>query len=197
MIHRARSYRSVATAVAGALIPLVLAAPAIAAPTNAKVGSGALTITAVSVADFPGTTLDGKAKAVNATMADFSVNDARGKGFGWNVTVQATQFAQWDPTANSGSGGYVAGGRTLAANSLEMPTPAVTADGTTSTAPSVMPGPHRIDTTGAVKIASAAPDTGMGKYNFTLANPLKLTVPANAYAVTYRSSVTMDVVSGP
>ncbi|MDP9069503.1 MAG: WxL domain-containing protein [Actinomycetota bacterium] len=178
---------------ATALLVGAVAAPAAAAPTNAKVGGGALSVSGVSVPDFPGATLDGQPKAVTAAMANFSVSDARGNGFGWNVTVQATQFAEWDAATAT----LVSGGKTLALNSLKLPTPAVTADGTTSPPPSVVAGPHRIDTTGAVKIASAATDTGMGKYNFSVADPLELTIPANAYAKTYRSTVTLSVVSGP
>ncbi len=195
MIGRANLHRLLAASTAALLVGVALAAPASAAPkpTNAKVNPGPISVSALAVADFPGVTLDGKAKSATATMDDFSVTDSRGNGFGWNVTVQATQFAEWD----AASATYVSGGKTLALNSLKLPTPAVAADGTTSPPPSVMTGPHQIDTSGAVKIASAAVDTGMGKYNFSLAQPLELTVPANAYAKTYRSTVTLSVVSGP
>ncbi len=182
-----------ATSTALLLVGSVLVGPAVAAPTNAKVAAGALNVSTPIVPDFPAVTLDGKSKAVNATIGDFTVNDARGSGFGWNVTVQASQFAEWDSPTST----YVSGGKKLALNSLKLPTPAVTADGTTSPPPSVMAGPHLIDTSGAVKIASAAVDTGMGKYIFSVADPLVLTVPADAYAKTYRSAVTVSVVSGP
>lgn len=204
MMARARGHLWGLVALTAALLVAgaMASPPAVAAPTNAKVNGGALTVSGVTVPDFPGTKLNGAAQPVTATMPGFSVSDARGAGFGWNVTVQATQFAEWDPTLDAdgdgvAEGGYVSGGKTLALNSLKLPTPSVAADGTTSPPPSVMTGPHRIDTTGAVKIASAATDTGMGKYNFSVADPLELTLPANAYAKAYRSSVTLSVVSGP
>ncbi len=68
--------------------------------------------------------------------------------------------------------------------------------GTTSTLPSITAGPHTLDAGSAVKIASAAVDTGMGKYDFS-ATTLSLTVPASAYAKTYRSDVTITVASTP
>ncbi len=191
--------RSFTTLAAGLLLAGTLAGPAAAAPqpTNANVNAGPITVSGLAVADFPATTLDGTAKPVTATMADLTITDSRGNGFGWNVTIQAGQFAEWDATANGGAGGYVSGGKTLALNSLQLPTPAVTADGTDSPPPSVMAGPHRIDTTAAVKIVSAAEGTGMGKYIMSVTEPLELTLPANAYAGSYRSDVTVSIVSGP
>lgn len=199
MLNKTQLQRSLTTLAAGLLLAAALAAPAAAAPkpTNAKVNPGPISLAGLAVADFPATTLDGKAKAVTASMADFTVTDSRGNGFGWNVTVQSSQFAQWDPSANAGAGAYVSGGKTFPLNSVKLPAPTVTADGTTSPPPAIMPGPHNIDTTGAVKVASAAEGTGMGKYIMGVPNPVELALPANAYAGTYRSDVTVSVVSGP
>lgn len=160
--------------------------------TNVTVLGGSLSQTALTVGDFPDVTLDGTAKTVTATMSDFSVTDSRGSGDGWNVTAQATQFLEWD----AGTGDYVTGGKTLPTSSLSMPEPTVAADGTTSPPPAITTGPYTIDAGGAVKFASAAADTGMGKYDFTT-GALTLSVPANAYAKQYRSDVTLDLVSGP
>ena len=55
----------------------------------------------------------------------------------------------------------------------------------------------------AVKVASAAANTGMGTYDFTPGNTngsntaLQLTVPSYAYATTYHSTLTVSIVSGP
>jgi hypothetical protein len=169
------------------LLCLVLVAGlgSLAAPAGAQ-----LSITNPAVADFPGITLNGTAQTVSAQLATFTVDDSRGTGAGWNVTVQATQFAEHNGTS------YVTGGKTLPTSSLTMPAPTVTANGTTSPAPTIQAGaPWAIDA-GAVKIASAALDTGMGTYDFG-AVTLSLTVPASAYANTYRSDVTVSVVSGP
>jgi hypothetical protein len=166
---------------------------------DVTVTGGSLGITVdPTVGNFAGVTLDGTAKSTTASFDGFEVNDARGTGAGWNVTVQATQFAEWDSTLNAGAGGYVTSGKTLALNSLSLAAPTVAADGTTSAAPSITAGPYNVDAGSAVKIASAAVDAGMGKYDFTqAATPLTLSIPSSAYAKTYRSTVTVSTVTGP
>jgi hypothetical protein len=161
--------------------------------SNVVVTGGSLSITAPAVGDLTGVTLDGTAKTTTATLAAFSATDARGSGAGWNITVQATQFAEHNGTT------YVASGKTLPTSSLSMPAPTVAkSDGTSSAVPSITAGPYAIDAASAVKIASAAADgTGMGSYSFTQGGSLSLSVPASAYAKTYRSDVTVSVVTGP
>ena len=188
-MHLRQTIATLVAAVLGVvLVPSGLAADA----TDVAVTGGALAITTPpTVANFPGVTLDGTAETVNAALDAFEVNDSRGSGAGWNVTVQATQFAEHNGVI------YTLGGKTLPTGSLSMPAPAVTQDGTTSALPSVQAGaPWAVDAGSAVKIASAAVDAGMGKYDFT-STSLALTVPASAYAKTYRSDLTVSVVSGP
>lgn len=193
--------RFAATSVAATAVIATSFAPAAFAAddANVTVTGGTLGITvAPTVGDFAGVTLDGTAKTTTASFDNFEVNDARGTGAGWNVTVQATQFAEWDSTLNAGAGGYVPGGKTLAQNSLSMAAPTVAADSTTSAVPSITVGPYNVDAASAVKIASAAADTGMGKYDFTQAGtPLTLSIPTSAYAKTYRSTLTVSTVTGP
>jgi hypothetical protein len=161
--------------------------------SNVTVTGGSLSITNPLVGDFAGITLNGAAQTTTATFDTFSATDARGSGAGWNVTVQGTQFREF------AAGAYVTDGKALAANSLSMPAPTVAANGTSSTAPSIQAGaPWAIDAASAVKIASAATDTGLGKYDFQSAgNTLTLSIPASAYAKTYRSEITVSVVTGP
>jgi hypothetical protein len=158
-----------------------LALAARASPAEAQV----LTPNPVTVSDFAPVTLDGTPKTTTATMANFSVADDGGAG--WHVTVQATQFREFD----TGAGAYVTGGKTLPTGSLSMPAPAVTPTGSIT----VPAGPHAID--GAtVQLASAAAGT-TGTYDFTQGGPLTLTLPSSAYARAYRSDVTIAVASGP
>lgn len=192
--------RRIASVLTGVLIGGALVAPAAHAadPTDITITGGSLSITAdPTVPNFPGVTLDGTAKTSAATMTVFEVNDARGTGAGWNVTVQASQFTAPavadDPLTTANETQLE---RKLALNSLSMAAPTVAADGTTSAAPTMTAGPYNIDASSAVKIASAAADTGMGKYDFST-SAFTLSIPSNAYARTYTSNVTVSAVSGP
>jgi WxL domain surface cell wall-binding len=172
----------------GLLVGVFLAATAIlggtALATTAVLNGGTIAVTTPSVDDFASVTLNGAAQSTTAGMGTFDVTDARGTGVGWNVTVQADQF-------DSGT-------HTLPMDSISMPAPSVGKIAATSgSVPSIISGPYHIDNASAVKIASAAGDgTGMGSYRFT-PDVLTLSVPANAYAGTYTSTVTVSVNSGP
>ncbi len=189
--------RIVAVLAATAALMALVAPAAHADATNVTITGGSLGITTAPLAaDFTSVTLDGTAKTTTAAMDAFEVNDARGTGAGWKVTVGGTQFCEWDATL----GACVVGGKTLGLNSLKLSQPTVAQDGTTSTSPTITTGPYTIDSvadgTGTVKVASAAADTGMGKYDFS-ATTLTVSIPASAYAKTYRSTVTVTVASGP
>ncbi len=164
--------------------PILAAALALATSAPAALGQ-TLAPNPVTISDFASVTLDGTAKTTTATLSDFSITDTAGAG--WHLTVGATQFQEFDV----GTGQYVTGGKILPTGSLSMPAPTVTP----ATGITIAPGPHSID--GAtVQFASAATGT-TGTYDFTQGGPLTLTVPASAYARTYRSEVTIAVASGP
>ena len=169
-----------------ALIPTA----AFAADTTVTVNGGALSISAPSVANFAAVNLDGTAKETNAAVGTFNVTDARGNGNGWHVTASASQFAEWNGSE------YVSGGKTLAEGSLELSEPTVAANGTDSPEPTVESGPYTIDNGSGVTLASAAEDEGMGKYDFGNTS-LTLSIPADAYAKTYKSTVTISVTTAP
>lgn len=172
--------------------PVALAAQTATAETTVTVRPGPLSLSGITVSDFDAVTIDGTATLTPATLSDFAVADFRGSGAGWHLTAQATQFAEYDAET-----GYVPGGATLAQGSLWMDAPEVSPVGDTSSpAPVVPPGPHAIDIDGVVTFATAAADTGMGEYAFTAAS-LNLSLPADVRATTYRSTVTVDLVSGP
>lgn len=160
-------------------------------PTHVEIIGGSLTVGQPMVGDFEPVTLTGSAQDTSASMDPFDVVDATGTGAGWALTVQATRFAEVDS-----AGAYVDGGRTLPAESLSMAAPTVSAEGTSSPPPSVAPGPYLIDGAGAVSLLSAATDAGMGRF-VVAPGGLTLSVPGDAYARTYRSDLTLSLVSGP
>lgn len=184
-----------ATLVAG-LVGLLGAGMASASTdvTDVTIIGGSLSSTDLTVANFSSVTLDGTAKNTTGAASDFTVTDARGNGNGWNVTVAATQFCKMD-ALNLACDALTP--RSLPTSSLSVPQFAVSkADSTSSAVPGVTAGPYLVDGA-SIKVASAAADgSGMGSYTFAGSN-WNLTVPASAYAETYRSTVTMTVASGP
>ena len=155
-----------------------------ASSTSVTVTGGTLSVTNPTAANFPGVTITGAAQSPTAALGAFTVSDLTGTGAGWHVTAQATQFANAAAT------------RKLATGSLSLSKPTVTANGTTSAGPTVNAAPYVIDNATAVTIASAAVGAGMGNYDFS-ATTLTLAIPADVYADTYTSSVTISVVSAP
>ncbi len=162
-----------------------MAAPAAFAEdgTTAVVNAGTLTITNSEAGDFAVRTITGADQQTTASLGIFSVSDFTGSGAGWHVTAQASTFT-----------GLVFP-HVLLPGSLSMSEPDVAADDTASPEPSIVAGPYTIDN-GAVQIASADNDEGMGKYDFT-ATTLTLTLPANVFADSYTSMITIDVVTAP
>lgn len=166
--------------------------------TNVTVTGGDLTLGSITTGDFGGITLNGAAQSTTATMNAFSVTDARGTGLGWNVTVSASSFKEY------ASGEYVASGKTLGTSRLTMAAAsAAKVDVSSSGLPSMTSGTYTLDadansdgTSDAVKIASAASGDGMGSYTIT-PGQLGLSVPANVFAKTYRSDVTVTLSTGP
>ena len=170
---------------------LVPAAQAAGDPTNVTVTAAEISLGAISVSDFGAVTLDGTANTTSATMAAFSVNDARGSGAGWNVTIAATEFAEWDGSA------YVDGGKTLGTSRTSLGNATVAKiDETSSNVPTMTAGVYTLDAGAAVEIASAGEGEGMGTYTIT-PGAVSLTVDADAYARNYRSDVTVSLTSGP
>lgn len=171
--------------------------------TDLTITGGELSVTTPAVANFA-VTLDGTAKAAGSTMGTFDAVDARGTGVGWNTTVKATDFCEWDTTL----GACAVSGKTLASNSLTMGIPTVAKKDSTSSAPPAITksAEFSIDTGtlgSAVEFAktSLAGD-GMGSYTFTTGDisgmagsQVKVSIPASAYAKTYRSNVTVTIAT--
>ena len=111
-----------------------------------------------------------------------SVVDSRGTGAGWNLTVSATNFSD-------GSGHTLAPGTITGAS-------AVCKAGNSCTAATSSGITYPLTVGGsAAKLFNAALNTGLGKIDVT--PTFAVSIPGNAYAGTYTSTVTLASVSGP
>jgi len=182
------------TAFAG-LTGVAAAAPTGDDSTQVVLTGGVLSIDAPEVTDFAGVTLEGVATSTVAAIggidSKFQVQDMRGTGAGWNVTMQASQFtcSEYTPA------------KTLALNSQVIAKPTVAAvDPLNASLVPTLAGDETYagDTGSAVSVGSADVDKGLGLYDFTYADDcLTLSIPADVYAGTYTSTVTLTVATGP
>jgi hypothetical protein len=131
-------------------------------------------------------TLDGTDQSVNYTLP-LTMNDLRGSGAGWNLTMTSTTFTN--------------GTQTLAttASSIASTATACTTGGTCTNPTNSISYPLTIPagTTAptAVKVFNAAANTGMGR--FTITPSINVAIPGNSYAGSYTSTLTIAAVSGP
>jgi hypothetical protein len=216
------SKRAVVAAAAVAITASLAPATAFAATSNDQtqfsVTGGSLSFSsAPALPTLTAITLNGQAQTTNTTMTNFTVLDATGSGAGWNVTVngnaaggKSAVFKQYCPSATCGSDtgpGYVAGGQTLAANSLTLSSTGASftgQNGTTGTAPTLQcSSACNVDSGSAVKIASAATSTGMGTWATTgwSGTSLALSTPTSLKTLqtgeVYRVDLVWTINSGP
>jgi WxL domain surface cell wall-binding len=168
----------------GALCLAVLTVTAAAAastltPTATITGAGGVSMSLPGDPSFSDT-LNGTDQTVQYS-AVLGITDARGNGAGWNLTISSTTFSDGAshtlaPGAVSAVAAVCVGGSscTAATNAIGYP---LTVTGT------------------ATKFYNAATSTGMGKVNVT--PTVDVTIPGNAFAGTYTSTVTLAAVSGP
>ena len=177
---------------AALVLPLVvvLATAAVAAANNITTtatvtGAGSVSLAAATTASFSDT-LDGTDQTVTYQIP-LTVIDARGTGGGWNLTVTSTQFT--------------GGTHTLATSASSMTTVTSACNaGSTCTNPTnavALPiaVPAGVTAPAAVKFFNSAANTGMG--SFTVTPTISVTIPGNAYAGSYASTVTVAVAAGP
>jgi hypothetical protein len=174
---------------------LAVAAAASAATTgsvtdNATVNAGSTLSVAPNGTPSFSLTLNGADQTATYTLP-VSVVDARGlaSGGGWNLTVTSTSFSDgsghsFPTTASTMTGVSTSCGTgstcTIPTNSVSNTSLALPAG---STAPT------------AVKFENAANATGLGTTNVNAT--VSVSVPANVFAGTYSSTVTVAVVAGP
>ena len=186
--------------------------------TQFSVTGGSLSFSAApAMPTLTAITLNGQAQTTNTTMTNFTVQDATGSGSGWNVTVNGNSnatkspvFKQYCPNATCGTDsgpGYVAGGQTLAANSLTVASTGASfsaQNGSTGTAPTLQcASACNVDSATPVKVASAAVNAGMGTWATTAwgASSLALSTPTTLKTLqaneVYRVDLVWTINSGP
>lgn len=170
--------------------------------TSFAAGDTGLTITggtlsasgSIGFSNFSAVTLNGSQRTTTATWSLPNVTDARGTGAGWKYTLSLTPFAEY------AAGAYMASGKTLAASSLQVTTAPVVAQVDTSSSPAntvaSVPASTALDTGSAVTLLSAAVDGGMGSYSASDMTA-QLTIPASAYAKSYKSDATISLDTTP
>jgi hypothetical protein len=154
---------------------------------TATVNAGNLTLTS-SAAPSTSVTLNGTDQMPTYTMP-MTAKDETGSGSGWNLTITSTQFSTGGGTPHtlSTSASTMIGITSACAQgTCTNPTNSVTY-------PLGVPAGAVAPT--AVKFFNSAANTGMG--DFTVTPTDEVAIPANAYAGTYTSTVTLAVVSGP
>ena len=118
-----------------------------------------------------------------------TIQDTRGTGVGWNLTITSTTFTTGGGTPNLLS---------TSASSLTGVTSAC-ATGTCTNPTNSVVYPVTVPAAGtapaAVKFFNTAANNGMGK--FTITPTIGVNVPQNAFAGSYTSTVTVAIVSGP
>jgi len=223
---RSRQATRTLVAVAAAATMVATTSPAFAATSSdttqfsVTAGSLAFTATAPDVPNLSALTLNGQAQTLNGTMNNFGVDDATGSGAGWNLTVsgdssagKSAVFKRYCPNASCGpdSGpAYVAGGATLAANTITLDSAGASftgLNGTTGTAPTHQcnAGNCFVDAAPAspTKTVSAASGAGMGTWgstgwsgtSITASTPSTISaLPANEV---YRVDLLWTLGSGP
>ena len=172
--------RKVIIATAAALFAgggvLAFAVPAFAAtaptPVTAQVGSGALSISApivsVNLGTVPAST---SAQSESAPLGAVLVTDARAGTLGWVATVSATAFT---------------GPQTISASALTYTPGTALVVGVATVTPSTVTG---LTAAGAVQTATGVIGINTAAWTPTVA----VTIPADALAGTYSSTITHSV----
>jgi hypothetical protein len=206
MTGRGKKFRSVETA----LLVAALISASIPASAHAIVSFSP----APNAPNLPTVTLNGTAMTDSATMANWGVSQTLSLS-GWNVTVagdtgtdKSAVFKQYcpNPTCGSDTGpGYISGGHTLPAGSLQLDSTGAGWTGNIGTQPShLCNSPCALDTTTPVKIASIGSVGVLGTWTTTgySSSSLALSVPTTIRALTepgevYRLDLVWTVGTGP
>jgi hypothetical protein len=182
--------KRIATA-AGLLFAVAALAGAARAATVAVsgtvTGGAALSIAANGTPSF-NLTLNGTDQTATYTLPVEAI-DPRGSGAGWNLTVTSTQFkdASGHTFPTTASSITAAASVCGPSSTCALPTNSITYAAFALPSAAVAPA--------AVKFFNSAANTGLGKVDVNAT--VSVAVPANVFAGTYNSTVTVAIVSGP
>lgn len=152
--------------------------------TSVTLTGGAITLTPPTFGDFPGAALTGSADSQDASVSDWNVNDLRGSGLGYQVSMAASTLS-----TGGGTPIIMTGAVLTVAEPVASPVDPTNA----STAPTTLGG--NIST--GVNVATAGAGAGMGDWDYAQgATDLTLDTPANALAGTYTSTITTTLTPG-
>ncbi|MFL5929554.1 MAG: WxL domain-containing protein [Gaiellaceae bacterium] len=183
------SWRSITTMCAAAMT-LAASAQAANVTVNGTVAAGTtLSVAANGTPSFT-LTLNGTDQSASFTLP-VSVIDARGlsTGGGWNLTVTSTQFSD-------GAGhAFPANASTITAVTSGCGASSTCTLPTNSIASTNLALPAAATAPTAIKYLNAANATGLGTTNVNAS--VAVAVPANVFAGTYSSTVTVSIVAGP
>lgn len=166
-----------------AALALLAALPGAAlADATITVSGGSLSVTPAAIT-FTTVTLTGADQTSNGTTSAWTVADPTGTGAGYHITIAATAFSDGASHTIPVSGFRA----TLTSGNI------ATTSGNTAPASSMTSATAL--STSAQTLLSAATSAGMGTYTAT--PTFTLAVPANTFAGSYTSTVTVAIVSGP
>ena len=183
----------------------------LALPAKASAAGSLVFGTAPKLAALPAVTLNGRTQTGTATMGSFSIADTRLTKSGWNLTVagqsgtgKSAVFAQYCPKAKCGTDaeGYVAAGRTLAADSLQLTSSGASFAGGSGSTPKLLCATTcNVDNATAVKVVSAETSEGTWTASGWSTTSLKLntltTLRVLASEEVYRVNILWTLASGP
>jgi hypothetical protein len=173
-----------------ALAVVAGAAAATSITVNAPVNGGSTLSVAANGTPAFSLTLNGADQTASYTLP-VSVVDARGlaSGGGWNLTITSTTFAD-------GSGHtFPTTASTITSVSTSCGAGSTCTQPTNNVANSNLALPAAATAPAAVKFENAANATGLGTTNVNAT--VQVAVPANVFAGTYSSTVTVAAVAGP
>ena len=180
----------IAMLVMAAALLAVAAARAATITVNATVTGGAtLSVAGVGSPTFA-LTLNGADQTTTYTLPVIVI-DARGlaAGGGWNLTVTSTQFKDASSHTFPTTASTITAVATACGTSSTCTLPTNSVPNTNLAVPAATVAPA------AVKYLNAANATGLGTTNVNAT--VSVAVPANVFAGTYTSTVTVSIVAGP